>query len=117
MQIRGVELCEDVTELVWRKCASNGATSAVCREAYVQCSSHFQTHMHAFMTWRVVARLRAMRRPIRLDEGRVERFEAKYKLLVLPRHYANQLSLSMRVPFMLFHTYWGVAVRLRRHGV
>ena len=116
MRKHDVELCEDVTELVWKQCASYGAASAVCLDAYRNCSTGYRTHMYAFMSWRTIAKMSAMRRPLRFDEERVERFENSHKLIVVPRNYARFFSLSTRVPCMLFYTYWGIGVRLRRHA-
>ena len=111
-----VELCVDVQELVWENCANYSAAIAVCKDAYRKCSVGFRTHMYAFMSWRTVAKMSAMRRPLPFDEERVERFENRHKLLVVPRSYARYFVLSTRVPCLLFYTYWGIGVRLRRHA-
>lgn len=110
-----VELCDDVQELVWKKCANFGVAISVCRAAYRCCSADYQTHLYAFMSWRTIAKLSAMRRPLRFDEERLEQFENRHKLLVVPLSYARYFVLSTKVAYMLFYTYWGIGVRLRRH--
>jgi hypothetical protein len=110
-------VCDDVQSIIWGHCSLSGYD--VCKTAHDLCIEDFRLAMQTFMTWRMLSHINKpiVRRPEQMD-----RFEHKFKLLVLPqrRKYGALYKATLettRVPCLLFHSAWGLAVRLRRHQI
>lgn len=110
-------ICDDVQAVIWEQCSLSGY--GVCKSAHELCSKDFWLVLHSFMTWRMLSHIN---KPIvrRIAHEQMDRFENKFKLLVLPQKrkygtiYIKALEAT-RVPCLLFHSTWGMAVRLRRY--
>jgi hypothetical protein len=112
-------VCDDVQSIIWGHCSLSGYD--VCRTAHDLCIEDFRLAMQSFMTWRMLSHIN---KPIvrRIAHEQMDRFEHKFKLLVLPqrRKYGALYRVALettRVPCLLFHSAWGLAVRLRRHQI
>lgn len=112
-------VCDDVQTIIWGRCSLSGYD--VCKTAHELCIQDFRLAMQSFMSWRMLSHIN---RPIvrRIASEQMDRFEHKFKLVVLPqrRKYGTLYRAALettRVPCLLFHSAWGLAVRLRRHQI